>query len=131
TYATLSAGSGTILGAGGYSGFIELGFDQPVPAREVSYIRIDMADGELLDALVGGSLGEALAELGGTLLFGNHYSDVSVRNPSGDEIYAVSGEDGFRTDLVRVVRDKVGRYYIAFTANSPSQSVRITLRNVA
>src|SRR5690606_29418636 len=42
TYATISAGSGVALGIGGYNGYIELGYDQPVPALETSYIRIDM-----------------------------------------------------------------------------------------
>src|SRR5699024_10219878 len=48
TYATLSADSGVVLGAGAYSGFIELGYVQTIPALETSYIPIDMADEGLL-----------------------------------------------------------------------------------
>src|SRR5690606_14325265 len=131
TYATLSAGSGVVLGAGAYSGFIELGYDQPVPALETSYIRIDMADDGLLDALVGGSLGSILADVGDIVIFGNHYFDLSVRDADGAEIYSESSNTGFDNNRIRIVRDKVGRYYIAFTADVPYQSVRITLRNTA
>ncbi|MBK1441112.1 Ig-like domain-containing protein, partial [Parapedobacter sp. ISTM3] len=132
TYATLSAGSGIALGIGGsYSGYIELGYDQPVPALETSYVRIDMPDEELLDALVGGSLGSILADLGGIVLFGNHYFDISVRDAAGNEIYEVSSAGGFNSNNARIVRDEHGRYYIAFTADVPYQSVRITLNNTA
>jgi|GEM_PF-1164493 len=131
TYATISSGSGVILGAGGFDGFIDLRYDTPIAAQELSYIRIDMADEGLLNALVGGSLGEFVADVGDLLLFGNHYFDISVRNPSGGEIYNASGADGFGNNNVRIVQDKVGRYYIAFTAADPYQSVRITLKNTA
>ena len=131
TYATLSAGSGLLLGGGAYSGYIELGYDAPVPALETSYIRIDMPDDGLLDALVGGSLGTLLADVGDVLVFGNHYFDISVRDATGTEIYSESSSAGFDNNSVRIVRDKFGRYYIAFTADEPYQSVRITLNNTA
>ncbi|WP_188752669.1 Ig-like domain-containing protein, partial [Parapedobacter defluvii] len=135
TYATLSAGSGVLLGAGAYDGFLELSYDQPVPALETSYIRIDMPDEGLLDALVGGSLGNLLADVGDLVLFGNHYFDLSVRDAAGDEIYNISSMNGFpdnnAINNARIVRDDVGRYYIAFTADEPYQSVRITLNNTA
>jgi len=131
TYATLSAGSGVVLGAGAYDGFIELGYDQPVPALETSYIRIDLADEGLLNALLGGSLGDLLADVGDLVLFGDHYFDISVRDASGAEIYNASSRDGFEDNTARIVRDAFGRYYIAFTADQPYQSVRITLHNDA
>ncbi len=131
TYAIVAAGSGVALGLGGYDGFIELSYDEPLAAREMSYVRIDLEDEELLDALVAGSLGEFIADLGGLLLFGNHYFDISVRDAANAEIYNASGIGGFGTDNVRIVQDKVGRYYIAFTADEAYQSVRITLRNTA
>ncbi|MGK6350933.1 Ig-like domain-containing protein [Parapedobacter sp. DT-150] len=133
TPARLSAGSGVVLGAGAYNGYIEMNYDAPVPALETSYIRIDMADEGLLDALVGGSLGELLADVGDLALFGTHYFDISVRNAAGNEIYDASSLGGFdeEDNGVRIVRDEFGRYYIAFTAGEPYQSVRITLNNTA
>src|SRR5690606_16989837 len=116
TYATLMSGSGVVLGAGAYDGFVELGYDVPVAAREVSYIRIDMEDEGLLDALVGGSLGEFLADVVDVVAFGNHYFEISVKNAADGEIYNASSIGGFGNDNVRIVQDKVGRYYIAFTA---------------
>ncbi|WP_257659007.1 Ig-like domain-containing protein, partial [Parapedobacter lycopersici] len=134
TYATLSAGSGVVLGAGAYDGFIELGYDQPVPALETSYIRIDMADDGLLDALVGGTLGNLLADVGNIVLLGNHYFELEVRDAAGTPITTIgdaSSAGGFTGNNVRIVRDKFGRTYIAYTADVPYQSVRITLKNTA
>ena len=131
SYATLAAGSGLALGIGGYDGYIEMAYDAPVPALETSYIRIDMADEGMLDALVGGSLGEFIADVGDLLLFGNHYFDISVRDANGDEIFEDSSLAGFENNNVRIVKDKFGRFYIAFTAAEPYQSVRITLHNTA
>ncbi|WP_188508644.1 Ig-like domain-containing protein, partial [Parapedobacter pyrenivorans] len=134
TYATLSAGSGVVLGAGAYDGFIELGYDQPVPALETSYIRIDMADNGLLDALMGGTLGNLLADVGDIVLLGNHFFELEVRDAVGTPITTIgdaSSAGGFTGANVRIVRDKFGRTYIAYTADVPYQSVRITLKNTA
>src|SRR5690606_27554809 len=128
-----SAGSGVALGIGGYNGYIELGYDQPVPALETSYIRIDMPQEGLLDALVGGSLGSVLADVGDIVLFGSHNFEIEVLNADGEPIALDdnSSAGGFTGNDVRIVRDEFGRYYIAFTADQPYQSVRITLSNTA
>ena len=131
TYATISAGSGAIAGIGAYSGYLEMNFGTEVPAHETSYIRIDMADDRMLDALVGGSLGEFIADVGDLVLFGNHYFDVAVLDAGGDELYETSSIGDFANNNVRIVRDEFGRYYIAVTADLPYQSVRITLHNTA
>ncbi|MGK9120060.1 Ig-like domain-containing protein [Olivibacter jilunii] len=125
TYATLYAGTGTALGLGAFSSHIELAYPNAIPAKETSYIRIDFED-DMLNSLLGGSLGGALADLAGGLLLGNHYFEVMLKDANGNQIYNASSVDGFSDQAVKVVKDANGRFYIAVTADVPYQSVRIT-----
>src|SRR5690606_7834876 len=61
TYAEVKAYGGALLGAGAYSGSIQMKFDETIPANQWSYIRVELAGG-LTDVLLGGSLGNALGE---------------------------------------------------------------------
>ncbi|MFC6099736.1 Ig-like domain-containing protein, partial [Olivibacter domesticus] len=125
TYATLYAGTGTALGLGSFSSHIELAYPNAIPAKETSYIRIDFED-DMLNSLLGGSLGGALADLAGGLVLGNHYFEVALKDAAGAEIFNASSVDGFDGQAVKVVKDANGRFYIAVTADVPYQSVRIT-----
>ncbi|MDR7132628.1 adhesin/invasin, partial [Algoriphagus sp. 4150] len=124
TYATLSASTGTALGLGAYSSHIELKYAAPVAAGETSYVRIEFENDEL-NALLGGSLGSALADLLGTVALGDHYFTVTPKTAGGTDIYTATSQNGFGNQDVRVVQDASGRFYIAFTANESYQSVRI------
>ncbi|WP_430614923.1 hypothetical protein [Flavobacterium sp. JP2137] len=125
TAAILTSGTGVVLGAGGYTSHIELGYAAAVPAQTTSYIRVDM-EATVLQNLLGGSLGNLLGNVAGGVALGNHYFDVEVKRSGGSSIYTVSSALGFGTPLVKIVQDKDGRYYIAVTANEAYQSVRIT-----
>lgn len=127
SYATLKSGAGLLLGLGNqYEGFVELGFDTPVPADKTAYIRIDY-EPTLLNALLGGSLGGALANLVDGLLLGNHYFSVEVKN-GVTSLFTASSNNGFsdNTEKVRIIQDAAGRYYIAVTAGVPYTSIKIT-----
>src|SRR5690606_30552038 len=108
TYATLTAGAGLAAGLGSFEGHIEMGFSAPVAAGEVSYVRINMEEEGLLEALVGGSLGDILSDVADLVAFGNHYFDVTVKDAIGNEIYTESGQGGFSNNRVRIVRDAIG-----------------------
>ncbi|WP_026956701.1 DUF7507 domain-containing protein, partial [Algoriphagus vanfongensis] len=124
TYATLSASAGTALGLGAYSSHIELKFAAPVPAGETSYVRIGLEE-DNLNALLGGSLGDDLANLLGAVALGDQYFTVTPKNAGGTDIYTASSATGFGSQNVKVVQDAEGRFYIAFTADEAYQSVRI------
>src|SRR5699024_9806240 len=75
TYATLTSGTGTAAGIGGYNSHIELGYTAPVDAYTTSYIRVNFEE-DMLKSLLGGTLGDALGDLLGTIVLGNHYFTV-------------------------------------------------------
>ena len=124
SFATLSAGTGSALGLGSYSSHIELGFSSPVPANETSYIRIEL-EGDLLNALLAGSLGSNVADLLGTVALGDQYFTISPKNSSGQTLYTANSTNAFGNQDVKIVKDSFGKFYIAFTANQPYQSVRL------
>ena len=70
--ATLHSYGGIAIGIGQYSGELELKFPSTVPANTTAYVRID-SDPDILNALLGGSLGTVLADVLGGVVFGNHY----------------------------------------------------------
>src|SRR5690606_26230847 len=78
TYATLTAGAGVAAGLGAYSSHIELKYSGTgASAHEVSYIRVD-SESDLFDALLGGSLGDAIGGLLGSVALGNQYIVVQA-----------------------------------------------------
>lgn len=127
SYATLNSGAGFLLGLGNkHEGFVELGFDAPVPTDKTAYIRIDY-EPTLLNALLGGSLGGALAALVDGILLGNHYFSVEVKDGE-TSLFKSYSNNGFlgNTEKVRIIQDAAGRYYIAVTAGVPFTSIKIT-----
>jgi adhesin/invasin len=137
SFATLNSGAQGLLGLGGkYAGFVELGYSQTVPAGTTSYIRIDF-DQDILNALVGGSLGNVVTGLLNNLLLGDHFFEVEVKQNTygtqgelltstliADASSADASEGG--NNFIRVVRDKDGRFYIAVTPDQDYNAVRIT-----
>src|SRR5699024_8419706 len=81
SFATLKSGSGLLLGLGQYEGFVEMGYQQPKDSGTTSYIRIDFDD-NILEQLLGGSLGNVVTGLLDGLALGDHYFEVEVKNGS-------------------------------------------------
>jgi uncharacterized repeat protein (TIGR01451 family) len=129
-YATLNSGSGILLGLGGqYSGHIELGYAKEVPANTTSYVRIDF-DEKLLNALLGGSLGNVVSGLLNGLILGEHFFEVEVKNAAKTVVLDgksnVSNNTAKGAGTIRIVKDSLGRTYLAITPTVAYQSVRIT-----
>ncbi|MGO3707873.1 immunoglobulin domain-containing protein, partial [Mesonia hippocampi] len=114
--ATLEASSGFLLGAGAYSGHLELKFSQPLSAGTTSYLHLDFED-DILNALLGGELGGALADILGTVLLGNHYFNVEARGVLPTNVLQASSQNGFSSDEMRLVIDEHGNYLLAITPN--------------
>ena len=127
-FATVNSYGGIAVGIGSYSGELELKYPALVAAGVTSYLRIDF-DGDILNRLLGGSLGTILANVGGTVVLGNHSFQVGARN-GASAVPPTGGNsvDGFSSDNLRLVKDANGFFYIAIT---PTQAYdRVFLKDV-
>ncbi len=112
-FATVKSYGGALLGAGKYSGELELVFPGLVPANKTTYIRIDFNE-DVLNSLLGGNLGSALANVLGSVVLGNHYFEVGARN-GGSTVLTGSSSGAFSNTNLRVVKDAGGLFYVAIT----------------
>ncbi|WP_175634074.1 beta strand repeat-containing protein [Pedobacter ghigonis] len=126
TFATVNSYGGIAVGIGSYSGELELRYPAAVSAGVTSYIRIDF-DGDILNRLLGGSLGGLLANVGGTVVLGNHSFEVGARN-GATTILSGSSTAAFSAENLRLVKDANGFFYVAIT---PTQAYdRVYIKDV-
>ncbi|NKI28409.1 hypothetical protein HCG49_17805 [Arenibacter sp. 6A1] len=132
SYATLYADSGNLLVSGPTAGFIEMDLGQTVPANKTTYVRINY-DEDVLDRLVGGSLGKLVGDLANNLLLGNQYFEVEAKNGDTAVLTGTSSNafEGTSNGATTMVQDNIGRYYIAITPNVTYNRIRITNNVVA
>jgi gliding motility-associated-like protein/uncharacterized repeat protein (TIGR01451 family) len=107
--------------AGSYSGELKLEFPSTVPANSTAYIKVDDLGKGVLDFLLGGSLGDLLADAGGSTSDGDHYVEVSALDSIG-EVVAVGDTDNLFNDSLlysrvplKVVKNKDGELFITIT----------------
>lgn len=125
-YATLLASPGTALSIGNYDGVIELQFATTRPANSWSYIQIGNGDQGLLDALLGGNLGQLLKDVVGVVLGGSQYFSVEAKKDNGSAIDSRNSNQGFNTDRFRLIQDADGNNYIAIRPSAEYNRLRIT-----
>src|SRR5690606_23925900 len=128
TKAQIRAGSGVIIGLGGYSGHLDLQFSGGVPAYTTTYVKID-TDDNLLPALLGGSLGKLLSGVIGVVLIGNQ--EFTVEALKGNERLIIGKseiENDFASDALRIVVNANNEYFIAVTPNKEYDRIRLTNR---
>ncbi len=127
TYATLYADSGNLLVSGPTAGFIEMDLGATVPANKTTYVRINY-DKDVLDALLGGSLGKLVSDLANNLLLGNQYFEVAAKNNTTTVLLDDSRAAFANTSngVITVVQDNIGRVYLAITPTAPYNRIRIT-----
>lgn len=126
SFATVKSNGGlNVLGlvVGDYNGELELKFSAPVPANRTTFIRIDFEQ-DLLNALLGGNLGSALANTLGGLVLGNHSIEVGARNGAAN-VANGSSSGGFSTSNLRLVKDAAGLYYVAITPTAAYDRVYV------
>jgi gliding motility-associated-like protein/uncharacterized repeat protein (TIGR01451 family) len=107
--------------AGSYSGELKLEFPSTVPANSAAYIKVDDLGKGDLDILLGGSIGDLLADAGGTTSYGDHYVQVSALDSIG-EVVAVGDTNNLFNDPqlfnavpLKVVKNKDGDLFITIT----------------
>ncbi|SMP36074.1 DUF7507 domain-containing protein, partial [Algoriphagus winogradskyi] len=128
-FARLYGSPGFLAGLGAYEGSLELQFPSTLPAETWSYVRIG-ADESLLQALLGGSLGELLSDVLGSVLLGNQEIEIQART-SGGAVLSRTSTQGFNTDRVRLVQDETGDYFLAIKPGAAYDRIRLTNRSTA
>ncbi|AWH75606.1 hypothetical protein DCS32_15980 [Dokdonia sp. Dokd-P16] len=124
-FAEVRANSGTLF-FGAYDGVLELAYGELLPANTTSYIKIETED-DLLPSLLGGSLGNLLADVLGIVLIGNQEFTVKALNGNTTVLSAVSSDPNtFSGARTQIVTDAQGDYYIALTPDQPYSSIEIT-----
>ncbi|WP_339876588.1 hypothetical protein [uncultured Algoriphagus sp.] len=123
-YSRMYANSGAIAGLGSYKSVLDLGFGHTIPANTTTYIRIN-GDESLFQSLLGGSLGDLLSEVLGSVLFGQQEIIIEART-SSYPVLSRSSIDGFDTNRVRLVSDESGNFYVAIKPNASYDRIRIT-----
>ena len=129
TYSRMYANPGLAFGLVGYKAELELRFGELVPANTTTYIRIE-GEESLLQSLLGGSLGDLISKVVGSLLYGNQEIIIDARTSSGS-VLSRSSIAGFDTDRVRLVTDESGNYFIAIKPGSSYDRIRITNKSSA
>jgi len=128
TSAQVRANSGLLLGAGAYSGYVELQYPTTLPANTTSYVKIT-TDDNLLPALLGGNLGGLLANVLGAVLIGNQEFTIEAKNGA---TVVLDGDSNvvadFAGDRLRVVINPAGESLIAITPAVPYNRIRLTNR---
>ncbi|MBW3469361.1 DUF11 domain-containing protein, partial [Arthrospiribacter ruber] len=124
SFARSVSSPGLLIGAGAVTGVLELQFPETRPAGSVSYIQID-GDENLFNALLGGSLGDALSGVLGAIILGNQVITVEARNNT-TTVLSRNSNQGFSIDAVRLVQDKDGNFYLALRPGSDYNRIRIT-----
>ena len=122
SFATLNSSGGLLAGGGAYTGEIELEFSSTIPANTTTFVRIDF-DNDLLNVLLGGALGDLLADTVGTIALGDHFFNVEARDNATTVLSASSATGA--TDRFRVVVDRNGYFYIAITPDADYNRVYI------
>lgn len=123
TFAQLNSYGGVAVGLGSYSGQLELKFPTTLAAGVTTYVRIN-SDPDLLKALLGGSLGNLLANVLGTVVLGNHYFTVEARNGT-TAVLSGTSTTPFSTNNLRLVQDVNGYFYLALTPGAAYDRVYI------
>ncbi|WP_186758742.1 immunoglobulin domain-containing protein [Echinicola salinicaeni] len=127
-HSTLYSSPG-LLGIGGYDGFIEIGFDNIVPANTPSYIRVD-GDGNLFQALLSGTLGDLLSGVLGTAL-GMQIIHVIAYDEEGNEVLNVDTNGGLTSGEMNVVMDENGDFYFRIVPQESYKSIKIINKSSA
>lgn len=117
TFATVKSNAGALAGLGAYQGEIELKFASTVPAGKTTFIRIGNDNPQLLNVLLGGNLGNVLANVVGSIALGNRYFEAGARLGTGEANNVLSGNSSnpFSTDRIKLVKGADSLFYIALT----------------
>lgn len=127
TFSEIRAHSGALLGIGAYSGYQEVQFSSGmVPANQTTFIKID-CDDNILESLLGGSIGNLLATVGGLALVGNQEFVVEAKQNGTTVLSGNSANPvDFSGESLKIVVNQFSETFIAITPTMDYNSIRIT-----
>lgn len=125
SFATVKSYGGLVAGLGSYDGSLKLEFQNEVPANTTTYIRVGDAGTGLLDLLLGGSLGELLSNVVGSIILGDHFIEVSALDSSDNNVVTGRSDNITSSTSLKVVRNKDGETFFAITPDASYKSVVI------
>ncbi|PVW12833.1 Ig-like domain-containing protein [Marixanthomonas spongiae] len=126
-FATLNSYGGIAVGVLSYTGELELQFPSTVPANTTTFVRIDF-DNDVLNSLLGGSLGNLLADVLGNVILGNHYFDIEARyfdGNSSNTVFSSTSRIPPSNARYRIVKDADSNFYIAITPDEDYNRIYI------
>lgn len=127
-FATIKASTGIAIGIGAYSGHLELEFPSTLPANTTAYVKIEAED-NLLEVLLGGSLGNLLADVLGTVLVGNQEFTIQAKLNNSVVLGGNSQiPNDFSSQNLKIVINEFGEHFIAITPSSNYNRIRIQNR---
>lgn len=126
TFSEIRAYSGTLLGLGAYSGYLDIAFPSAVPANQTCFVKIETED-DILESLMGGSIGNLLAVISGTALMGNQEFVVEARQ---NGMVVLDGNSSVPADFsgerLKIVVNQYAETFLAITPDQDYTSIRIT-----
>ena len=117
TFARVRSSAGILFGGAAFQGELELKFAAVIPAGKTTYIRINGANADILNTLLGGNLGNLLTNVVGSVVLGNRYFETGARMGTGEANNVLSGNSAnpFSTPNIKLIKDANGFFYIALT----------------
>ena len=122
-FATLNSNGGVALGIGNYTGELELQFPNTIPANTTTFVKIEF-DEDILNTLLGGSLGTLLADVAGAIVLGNHFFNIEARLNS-TSVFEATSQVAPTNNRFRIVKDADGNFYIAITPDEAYNRIYI------
>lgn len=129
TFAQVNSYGGAALGLGAYTGTLTLGYNAPasyVPANSKFYLKVNSNEVGLLDALLGGSLGNLLKGVLGVVIGGEHVTSFNLKNAAGNSAISVSTTNSnANQDKITIAKDASQNYYAIFYPKEPIKTVEV------
>lgn len=129
TFGQVNSYGGAALGIGAYSGTLTLGYTAPtsyVPANSKFYLKVNSNEVGLLDALLGGSLGNLLKGVLGVVIGGEHVTTFNLKNAAGNNAISVSTvNSNANQDKITIAKDASQNYYAIFYPKEPIKTIEV------
>lgn len=129
TFAKINSYGGFAVGLGSYPGALTLGYSTPatyVPANSKLYLKVNSNETGLLDALLGGSLGNLLKGILNVVIGGEHVTSFNLKNAAGNSVISVSTTNSnVNQDKMTIAKDAAQNYYAIFYPKEAVKTIEI------
>lgn len=129
TFGQVNSYGGLLLGGGAYSGTLALGYNtnaKMVPAKSKFYLKVNSNETGLLDALLGGSLGNLLKGILNVVIGGEHITSFNLKNKTGNSVISVStNNSSANQDKVTFAKDAEQNYYAIFYPKDSVKTIEV------